>query len=392
MRILKRFLERLAVLGLGIVAVWLIVFVFRITDRRLPTILSLCVAYMLAAYVILPRIVRMSLKILQRKSVPSFTLTGDGLPGDPVNLVLIGELDKLRAAFVAAGWTEADPLGLKSSWRMVVAFVLNRPYPAAPFSTLFLFGRGQDVGFQKAINDSPRKRHHIRFWALSLEQTEETLGTAEFWLNTDRPADEAAALWVGAATKDTGMSFTRFTFKVTHKTDSDTNAERDLIVSELKRVGAIDERHILPGRPEPRGRTRQPLRHRRRSRRGQPRLRLGTRSPMRDKGLVVRRMTEADLALALDGQVRPKPGGSPAKDPGSGAKKSGTGKEIRKGIKGKPFRGLGLFNGLRRSAAKTLPAFSRRRSSRRLVRRQDHISVVSDNRKKKSRSYRVGCW
>ena len=35
------------------------------------------------------------------------------------------------------------------------------------------------------------------------------------------------------------MSFTRFTFKVTHKTASDTNAERDLIVSELKRVGAV---------------------------------------------------------------------------------------------------------------------------------------------------------
>ena len=57
--------------------------------------------------------------------------------GDPVNLVLTGEFDKLRAAFLAAGWTEAEPLNLTSSWRLVVAFVLNRPYPAAPFSTLF---------------------------------------------------------------------------------------------------------------------------------------------------------------------------------------------------------------------------------------------------------------
>ena len=239
MRILRRFAQRLAVLGLGILAVWLIVFVFRITDARLPTILALSVAYALAAYVILPRIVRMSMKILQRKSVPSFTLTGDGLPGDPVNLVLIGDFGKLRAAFVAAGWTEAEPLNLTSSWRMVIAFVFNRPYPAAPFSTLFLFGRGQDVGFQKAINMSPRKRHHVRFWSLSLEQTEETLGTAEFWLNTDRPADEEPALWVGAATKDTGISLTRFTFQITHRTDADTNAERDLIVSELRAAGAI---------------------------------------------------------------------------------------------------------------------------------------------------------
>jgi LssY C-terminus len=239
MRLLTLIYQRLAVFALGVFSVWLIVFVFRITDSRLPTILALSMAYALAAYLILPRIVRMSVKILQRKSVPSFTLTGDGLPGDPVNLVLIGHFSKLRSAFVAAGWTEADPLNLTSSWRMVVAFVLNRSYPAAPFSTLFLFGRGQDIGFQKAINGSPRKRHHVRFWSLSLEQTEETVGTAEFWLNTDRPGDEEAALWVGAATKDTGMSFTRFTFQVTHATDADTNSERDLIVNELKAAGAI---------------------------------------------------------------------------------------------------------------------------------------------------------
>jgi hypothetical protein len=40
--------------------------------------LAVSITYALAAYVILPRIVRMSRKILQRKSVPSFTLTGDG--------------------------------------------------------------------------------------------------------------------------------------------------------------------------------------------------------------------------------------------------------------------------------------------------------------------------
>ena len=49
-------------------------------------------------------------KILQRKCVPSFTLTGDGLPGDPVNLALIREFERLRAAFARAGWIEADPL------------------------------------------------------------------------------------------------------------------------------------------------------------------------------------------------------------------------------------------------------------------------------------------
>jgi LssY C-terminus len=240
-RLLTLIFRRLAVFTLGAFSVWLIVFVFRFTDSRLPTILALSVVYALAAYVILPRIVRMSLKILQRKSVPSFTITGDGFPGDPVNLVLIGEFDKLRAAFVAAGWTEADPLNVRSSWRMVVAFVLNRPYPAAPFSTLFLFGRAQDVGFQKPIDLSPRKRHHVRFWSLSLERNDEPLNNPGFWLNADRPPIGEAALWVGAGTQDTGLSFTKFTFQFTHATDDDVNTERDFIISELERRGAIGD-------------------------------------------------------------------------------------------------------------------------------------------------------
>lgn len=241
MRFLVLALRRLGVVLLGLLAIWLIAFAFRLTDQRLPTLLSLALVYAIAAYVVLPRIVRMSLKLLQRGSVPSFTLTGDGFPGDPVNVALVGTLAQLRAAFAAAGWTEADPLGLGSSWGMAVAFVMNRPYPAAPFSTLFLFGRGQDLGFQKAIDGSPRKRHHIQFWALSAERVEDAVNTSAFWLNADRPPAEETVLWVGAGTRDTGFSLTVFTFQVTHATDSDADAERDFIIAELERSAVIGE-------------------------------------------------------------------------------------------------------------------------------------------------------
>lgn len=240
-RSLKRLFHRLLVLGLGILIVWLIVFVFRFTDHRLPTVLALIITYGIAAYIILPRAVRMGLKILQRKRVPRFTITGDGLPGDPINLVLMGTIQQLRAAFAIAGWSEADPVGAASSWRMICAFVLNSPYPTAPFSTLYLYGRGQDFGFQKAIDNSPRKRHHIRFWALSLAHAEATVGTASFWLNTDRPPHDAHVLWVGAGTKDTGLSLTQLTFQITHATDSDTNAERDYIIAELRNNRVIED-------------------------------------------------------------------------------------------------------------------------------------------------------
>jgi hypothetical protein len=245
MRLLIRLLRRLLIFGLGIFCVWLIVFVvFETADRRLPWILAVGVTYGIAAYIILPRAIRMGLKILQRKRVPSYTITGDGLPGDPVNVALVGTLQQLRAAFASLGWSEADRLGLASSWGMVRAFVLNSPYPTAPFSTLYLFGRGQDIGFQKAIDNSPRKRHHIRFWALSPTRARDTWGAADFWLNTERPLDNERVLWVGAGTRDTGLSLTRLSFQITHATDSDTNEERDYIIGELRKIRSIEAEKV----------------------------------------------------------------------------------------------------------------------------------------------------
>jgi hypothetical protein len=240
-RLLRRLFQRLLIFGLGIFSVWLIVFVvFETADNRLPWVLAVGITYGVAAYIILPRVIRMGLKVLQHRLVPSYTITGDGLPGDPVNIALVGTLDQLRTAFTALGWSEADRLGLTSSWRMTRAFVLNSPYPTAPFSTLYLFGRGQDIGFQKAIDNSPRKRHHIRFWALSLTRAQKTWGAAGFWLNTDRPPAGERVLWVGAGTRDTGLSLTRLTFQITHATDSDTNAERDYIIAELRKNRSIE--------------------------------------------------------------------------------------------------------------------------------------------------------
>jgi hypothetical protein len=237
-----RFCQRILVFFLGVLSVWLIVFVvFDTADHRLPWLLAVSLTYCLAAYVILPNVVRMSLKVLNRRLIPRYTITGDGLPGDPVNLVLIGTLQQLREAFAKAGWSTADGLGIASSWRMIRAFLLNTAYPTAPFSTLYLFGRRQDIGFQQPIDNSPRKRHHIRFWALNLDRSADDMSAASFWFNTDKPPDDQRVLWVGAGTRDTGLSLTWLTFQVTHATDSDTNAERDHIVGELRAKRVIGD-------------------------------------------------------------------------------------------------------------------------------------------------------
>ena len=47
-------------------------------------------------------------------------------------------------------------------------------------------------------------------------------------------------LWVGAGTRDTGLSLTHLTFQVTHATASDTNVERDYIIDALRAIGSIE--------------------------------------------------------------------------------------------------------------------------------------------------------
>ena len=120
-RKLKRLVRRLLVLGSAIVAVWLIVFVFRITDHRLPSILAVSHRLRQSPPTSSCRAsCGSAVKILQRKVCRAYTLTSDGLPGDPVNLVLSGDVGRsLTPLLPRPAGPQADRLSLKSSWRMV---------------------------------------------------------------------------------------------------------------------------------------------------------------------------------------------------------------------------------------------------------------------------------
>jgi hypothetical protein len=59
----------------------------------------------------------------------------------------------------------ADKKNVRTSLKVVRSILLNQPYLNAPFSTLYLFGRGQDIGFQMPVEGEKTHRHHVRFWA-----------------------------------------------------------------------------------------------------------------------------------------------------------------------------------------------------------------------------------
>ncbi|GAB3610323.1 hypothetical protein GCM10027414_24490 [Humibacter ginsengiterrae] len=186
-------------------------------------ILFFVLFWALLAYLVLPRLH----SILTRIYVPNYFIgrarTSDGLLGDPINLALLGSQAQLETAMAAAGWTRADPVTARSSWRIVTSTLLRRSYDEAPVSPLLLFGRQQDLAYQQEVLGNPSKRHHVRFWKCP-----------DDWR---LPGGERAD-WLGAATFDRRVGLSLFTLQVTHKIDANTDIERDYVVGSVGKADA----------------------------------------------------------------------------------------------------------------------------------------------------------
>lgn len=175
--------------------------------------------WMVLAYLVLPRLHRILTKIY----VPDYFIgrarTSDGLLGDPINLAVVGSEAQLHEAMIRAGWIRADPITLRTSWRIVTSTILRRSYDEAPVSPLLLFGQQQDLAYQQEVAGNPAKRHHVRFWRCPDGRI----------LPGGYRAD-----WVAAGTFDRAVGFSLFTLQITHKIAPDTDRERDHIVHSIQ--------------------------------------------------------------------------------------------------------------------------------------------------------------
>jgi len=186
-------------------------------------------AYLLVAYLVLPACWRHYEHLPAMERLPKVTRAPDGLPADPLNVALVGAGADVHRAFAAAGWSPADPLTLRSALAIAAGVVFRRPDPRAPVSTLLLFGRPQDLAFEKDVGGSPRARHHARFW------------------RTDVQAAGARPVWVGAATFDRSVGVSRTTGQITHHIAPDVDAERDGLVRDLETAGRLTTLYHVTG-------------------------------------------------------------------------------------------------------------------------------------------------
>jgi len=203
----------------------------QVTGRRRwwIVLLGVLIAYLLLAYVLLPALWSHHEHEPGLASLPMVTRTADGIPGDALNVGLVGSREDVIRAMHAAGWFPADPITLRSSIEIVGSVVLDRPYRDAPVSPLYYQGKKEQLAFEKPDGKSADRRHHVRFW-LVLDK-----GT------NGRP------VWLGSVTFDRGVGLSHDTGQVTHHIAPDIDAERDGLMRDLREAGMVQNFFQISG-------------------------------------------------------------------------------------------------------------------------------------------------
>lgn len=148
--------------------------------------------------------------------------------GDPLNLVIIGEFDDMLSVFATSQWSETAALTVGSAWKTFTSFFLGKTYKYSPISSLYLYGRPQDITFQKA-RETINERLHLRLWYTPMRFNEKPV-------------------WVGQVSRDIGVRFTLKTWNLTtHKIDSNVDDSRDYVLADLAEEERVERYGYVSG-------------------------------------------------------------------------------------------------------------------------------------------------
>ena len=154
---------------------------------------------------------------------------GEG-DGDPLNLVLLGDAIDVMSALTRGSWSFTHRVNFDTVRRMVGAAISGNPYPVAPISSLYLFGRSQDIAMQRA-RSNVFQRNHLRLW----------LAPFRF---AGKP------VWVGQVSRDIDVKATlKSPTLTTHVIDPNVDEARESLLQSLLISGAVRRFGFVSGAP-----------------------------------------------------------------------------------------------------------------------------------------------
>ncbi|MBW2288839.1 MAG: LssY C-terminal domain-containing protein [Deltaproteobacteria bacterium] len=153
------------------------------------------------------------------EALPCCVLGGDKeTPGDPANIVVVAPPEALGQSFLRRGWHVTETIRTGTVFGTIASSLFGRSYKNSPISSLYMFGRPQDIALQKA-RDTVDERNHLRLWLTPIRY-------------------QGMEVFVGQISRDIGVRMSSKTF-VTHKIDPDVDAARYYLVQDLANSGGM---------------------------------------------------------------------------------------------------------------------------------------------------------
>lgn len=149
------------------------------------------------------------------EQLPCCVTDGSGTrPGDPLNIALVGSAEDVLTALSRSGWTFTHRINLRTIEREIGAAISGTAYPTAPVSSLYAFGRKQDVALQRGRR-TISQRNHLRLWLAPFTH-------------------DGRAVWVGQISRDVGVKLTpKSPTLTTHVIDPEVDETRQYLLQGL---------------------------------------------------------------------------------------------------------------------------------------------------------------
>jgi hypothetical protein len=165
-------------------------------------------------------------------AIPRRVQDQQGNLGDMVNFALVGNQEQVEKAFQNAGWVRVDSSNQDAVVHGLIQTLQHKAYLEMPMSTLYLFGRPQDLSFARADPIMvAAERHHLRVW-----KSPETVN--------------GKPLWVGSSTHDVGFEKDQRNNGITHKIDPEIDKERDFLEQSFAAAGnMVAAAYVTPSDP-----------------------------------------------------------------------------------------------------------------------------------------------
>ena len=140
----------------------------------------------------------------------------------------MGSKNDILAALTRRNWHATEIIWSQAIGRTFKSFLIGKRYRYSPISSLYVYGRRQDIAWQKA-RGTVNERNHMRFWLSSIRFRGKTV-------------------FVGQISRDIGVKFTLKSPTIsTHVIDPDVDEARRYFIEDLAYSQALTRFGFVKG-------------------------------------------------------------------------------------------------------------------------------------------------